>query len=121
MQTLLIAFSALLLGFNPYPEPSSLTNPQFPGGSEAMSIYFDEYLQYPFSARESGLEGEVVVSFIVEKSGSVTTPHVVKGLSPECDAAALRAVVLMPKWTPARNNGDLVRCRTAVRLVFRLN
>jgi protein TonB len=121
MNTILMIVSSLLFGFNPYPEPDNFTSPSFPGGEPAMSAHFRSYLEYPMSERENGIEGTVLVAFIIERDGLVTSPEIVEGLTPGCDAAARDAVVLMPKWKPARLNGELVRCRTGVRVRFDLN
>jgi len=121
MNSFVFLLSTLLLGLNPYPEPTQFERAFFPGGPIAMSTYFQEHLDYPLVAREQSIEGSVTVTFIVEKDGSITAANVLDGISPECDEAAIAVVSNMPRWTPALFHGEVVRSKNAVRLVFRLN
>src|SRR5690606_21170770 len=92
--------------------------PEFKGGYDAMVAFFQKNLQYPQSAREAGVEGRVYVSFIVEKDGSITETHVVRGLDAACDAEAVRAVQAFPNWVPGKQNGQPVRTKFVLPINF---
>lgn len=76
--------------------------PQFPGGEQAMFAYLNRLIAYPRQARDHEIEGTVYVQFVVEASGAITNPRVVKGLGYGCDEEALRIVNMMPRWTPGQ-------------------
>ena len=67
-----------------------------------------------------GIQGRVMVEFIVEKDGKLSDVHVVKGVSEELDAEAVKVVAASPKWKPARLNGEKVRCSMTIPVEFRL-
>lgn len=79
-----------------------------------------QYLKYPESAVRDGIQGKVMVDFIIEKDGKVTDVRVVKGVSEELDAEALRVVSASPKWKPGRVNGNKVRTSLTIPVEFRL-
>ncbi|GAA4373882.1 energy transducer TonB [Hymenobacter koreensis] len=82
--------------------------PQYAGGAQALGQYFQENVQYPEAARSKGLSGQVLVGFTVGTDGHASEAKVVKGLSPECDAEALRVIAAMPAWKPALRKGQPV-------------
>lgn len=86
--------------------------PEYPGGYPAMMEFFKKNLHYPESAIENNIEGKCFVKFVVDKDGRIFDIRIVRGVPgcPECDREAIRAVKLMPKWKPAKNNGQIVRC-----------
>ena len=94
--------------------------PQFPGGMEELMKYLATKVKYPKSAQTEGIEGRVLVSFVVEKDGSITHSKVVNSASPELDAEALRVVKSMPRWTPGKEKGEVVRVKFNVPILFRL-
>ena len=94
--------------------------PEFPGGMEAMTKYLSENLKYPEQAKEKNIQGRVLVSFIVEKSGSISNVKVVKGIGGGCDEEALRVIKAMPKWKPGMQNGKKVRVNFAIPISFKL-
>lgn len=94
--------------------------PEFAGGRKALMDYIDTHLQYPPKARSEKKEGVVIVQFVVEKDGSLTSPAVVRPLEAEMDAAALRVVEQMPHWTPGEDDGIVVRCKTSIPILFKL-
>ena len=94
--------------------------PEFPGGNGALFAYISNNLVYPESARKDGVEGRVVVSFIVNEQGAVTELKVEKGLTPECDEAALNVVRNMPNWIPAIHHGKPVKVKFRLPILFRL-
>lgn len=84
--------------------------PVFPGGLEAMMKYLAMNVRYPEAAMKAGKEGKVVVKFIVAKDGKIESPEIVRGVSPELDAEALRVVGAMPDWIPVEHDGKPVAC-----------
>ena len=78
-------------------------NPSFPGGNEALMKWLSENLTYPKSAQENGIQGRVLVEFVVNKDGSIVEPKVLRRVDPALDKEALRIVKMMPKWLPGRN------------------
>ena len=93
---------------------------EFSGGTSAMSQYISNHLKYPVVAEENGIQGNVVIQFYVEKDGSITDPTVCKSVNPSLDKDALRMVRSMPKWKPARKNGEAVRSQQTITIPFRL-
>ena len=85
--------------------------PTYEGGDAALMKYIGENLKYPEEAKERGLQGRVVVGFIIEKDGSLTNFKVLRAVDRALDAEALRVVKGMPKWIPGRHNGQRVRVR----------
>ena len=94
--------------------------PQFPGGMAGMMQYLSSNIRYPEDAREAGTQGRVIVSFIVEKDGSISNAKVAKPTYSSLDEEALRVVSAMPKWTPGKQNGEAVRVKYSVPVSFRL-
>lgn len=94
--------------------------PEFPGGSEAMLEFLRSNVTYPKTCIENNVQGRVIVSFVVEKNGSVTGAEVVKSVNSELDAEALRVVNAMPAWKPGKQKGKEVRVRYTVPIVFKL-
>jgi len=95
--------------------------PEFEGGLPAFHKYIMNEIRYPLKARQMGVEGQVDVQFVVGKDGSVTDVEVVKGISPECDAEAIRVVQSIPAFKPATQNGKPVNVRMMVPIAFKLN
>jgi protein TonB len=94
--------------------------PMFPGGQEAMYKWLSEHINYPAAASEEGVQGRVVVEFIITKTGAVENVHVVRGRHPALDKEAVRVVKAMPKWTPGRNNGQPVKVTYTLPVSFKL-
>ena len=95
--------------------------PEFPGGQEAMRNYISKNLVYPAQAMKDSIKGRVIVSFIVEKDGSITNPEILKSVHPLLDAEALRLVTNMPKWTPGKHLGFPIRVQYSIPVRFRLD
>lgn len=79
-----------------------------------------KYLKYPEEAVKDGIQGRVMVDFIIGKDGSVSDVRVLKGVSPELDAEAVKVVAASPKWKPGRLNGNKVRTSMTIPVEFRL-
>ena len=85
--------------------------PIFEGGDAALLKYLRENLKYPDNTKERGMQGRMVVGFVVEKDGSLTNVKVLRAVDIALDAEVLRVVKGMPKWIPGRHNGQRVRVR----------
>ena len=94
--------------------------PQYPGGMGALNQWLGSNIKYTVMAAENGIEGRVVVQFVVERDGSVSGVHVVRGVDPSLDKEATRVVSAMPKWIPGKQNGSAVRVKYTVPVTFRL-
>lgn len=95
--------------------------PTFPGGDAALMKYLAENVKYPALAIKAQEQGRVVVSFTVEKDGAISDVKVARSVTPSLDAEAVRVVKAMPKWTPGKQDGQLVRVRYNVPVSFKLN
>ena len=85
--------------------------PTYEGGDAALLKYLGENLKLPEEYKERGMQGRMVVGFIVEKDGSLTNVKVLRAVDIALDAEVLRVVKGMPKWIPGRHNGQRVRVR----------
>lgn len=94
--------------------------PSFPGGNAALMKYLSENVRYPVVAQENGVQGRVVVSFVVEKDGHITDVKVVRSVDPSLDKEAARVVKSMPSWIPGKQNGSAVRVKYNVPVSFKL-
>ena len=95
-------------------------NPSFPGGQAALMQWLNANIKYPVIAAENGIEGRVIVQFVVSKTGSISDVRVVRGVDPSLDKEAVRVVSNMPNWTPGRQNGTTVNVRFTLPVTFRL-
>ena len=94
--------------------------PHFPGGAAALQAFLSSNTKYPVVAQENGVQGRVIVSFVVERDGSITDVKVVRSVDPSLDREATRVVKSMPRWSPGKQNGSAVRVKYTVPVVFRL-
>lgn len=94
--------------------------PMYPGGDAALMGYLRDNIKYPTVAAENGVQGRVVVGFVVERDGSITDVNILRGVDPSLDREAMRVVKSMPKWTPGKQNGSAVRVKYQVPVSFRL-
>lgn len=94
--------------------------PEFPGGQQALMKYLSTNVQYPVEAQKNGIGGRVIVQFIIMEDGSIAQEKVMRGVEPSLDAEALRLVKQMPKWTPGTEQGEPVKVRYNVPIVFRM-
>ena len=94
--------------------------PSFPGGDAALMKYLQENVKYPVVAQENGVQGRVVISFVVERDGSITDVKVARSVDPSLDREAQRVVKSMPNWIPGKQNGSAVRVKYNVPVSFRL-
>ena len=96
------------------------TMPYFPGGQELMQKYLADNIKYPASAVKAKKQGRVIVTFIVQKDGSITHAKIVRSIDSELDAEALRVVKGMPKWTPGTQFGKPVSVKYTLPVKFSL-
>ena len=94
--------------------------PQFPGGAPKLMEYLSQNIRYPKEATEHGIQGRVIVQFVVEKDGSVSNVQVVRSVDPALDREAVRVVKSMPKWNPGMNNGQPARVKYTLPVTFKL-
>ena len=94
--------------------------PSFPGGQRGLMAFLSSHVVYPTIAQENGVEGRVVVGFVVEKNGSISKINIEHSVDPSLDKEAMRVVRAMPRWTPGKHNGEYVRVKYTVPIVFRL-
>mgnify|MGYP004559237289 CR=1 FL=1 len=94
--------------------------PSFPGGNTALMKFLNENIHYPVVAQENGVQGRVVVSFVVERDGHITDVQIARSVDPSLDKEAQRVVKSMPKWIPGKQNGSAVRVKFNVPVSFRL-
>ena len=94
--------------------------PSFPGGQSALFEWLSKNIKYPVVAEENGVQGRVIVTFVVERNGSITDVQVVKSVDPSLDKEAVRVVKAMPHWIPGKQNGSAVRVKFTVPVTFRL-
>lgn len=92
--------------------------PTFPGGDGEMMKYLGKNIRYPAAAQRAGVEGLVVLSFVVSSTGEISDIQVVKQLGAGTDEEAVRVVKSMPKWTPGKQNGRAVPVRYTLPVRF---
>lgn len=96
------------------------SEPEFPGGMEALYKYLAQNIKYPQLARENGITGKVYVTFVVEKDGSIANPRILRDIGGGCGAEAIRVVKAMPKWSPGKQRGKAVRVQFNLPVNFNL-
>ena len=95
--------------------------PEFPGGPVELAKYLSSHIIYPKDAEENGMQGRVIVTFVVNTDGSISDAAVVRSISPSLDEEAIRVIESMPKWKPGLQNGEKVRVKYTVPITFRLD
>ncbi len=94
--------------------------PSFPGGDGALYGFLAQNIAYPEIAKRAGVEGQVIVTFTVSKTGQISSPRVARGIGGGCDEEALRVVMMMPRWNPGKQNGQPVNVQVTVPIRFQL-
>lgn len=95
--------------------------PHFPGGDAAFGQFLGRNIRYPSAARINNVQGRVIITFVVEKDGSLSDIKVVRGIGSGADEEALRALRLSPLWVPGMQNGHPVRVQYSVPVQFALD
>ena len=94
--------------------------PQFPGGESELLGYIGKNIHYPVIAQENGIQGKVIVRFVVTKTGAVDKVEVLRQLDPACDKEAIRVVKSLPKFIPGKQNGVNVSVWYTLPITFKL-
>ncbi len=104
------------------PDPVSIVQemPEFPGGTDGIMKFISENVKYPPKAVENGLEGRVILRFVVSTDGSVKRIEILRSVDPVLDQEAVRVISQMPKWKPGKNNGTPAAVWFSVPVTFRL-
>ena len=92
--------------------------PEFPGGTKALLSFIAENLKYPQIDEQT--EGRVIVQFVIDKTGKVSSPEVIRGVTSELDQAALDIVSALPDWKPGEQDGQKVNVKYTLPVVFKL-
>ncbi|MFA7082618.1 MAG: energy transducer TonB [Bacteroidales bacterium] len=92
----------------------------YPGGAEAMTTFLAQNIIYPTLAKQKNTQGKVILSFIVEKDGSISNIKIIRDIGEGCGEEGVRIVKLMPKWKPAQQGGKSVRQQFVLPVSFRL-
>ena len=95
--------------------------PEFPGGMAECLTFLGKNIKYPVQSQQAGVQGKVIVQFVVEKDGSVSNPKVVRSIDPDLDGEAVRVISIMPKWKPGMQKGQAVGVKYTVPVTFRLD
>ena len=100
--------------------PSSALDqmPEFPGGMEALNTYLRNNIRYPQEAQKAGIQGRVIIQFIVSKDGSITDAEVVESVDPQLDAEGLRLIKNMPRWKPGMRKEQAIRVKQTLPIRF---
>ena len=94
--------------------------PEFPGGMGECMKFLSKNINYPSISQENGVQGRVIVQFVVNTDGTIVEPVVMRGVDPYLDKEALRVIKMMPKWSPGKQRGKPVRVKYTVPVMFRL-
>ncbi|MFA7082779.1 MAG: energy transducer TonB [Bacteroidales bacterium] len=92
----------------------------FPGGNEKLNEYLAKSIKYPQQAKETGTRGKVMLTFVIERDGSITDIKVLRDIGSGCGEEARRVVKEMPKWQPAKQRGKAVRQQFVLPVSFNL-
>lgn len=113
---------ALLLAFAGFAAVAAAqnSNASYPGGEKALNDFITKTMVYPKAAADNGVEGTVVLIFVVKADGTIGNIKVSRMVDPDLEAEAIRIVRKMPKWTPATNNGTPVDSHYTQRFNFKL-
>lgn len=93
--------------------------PEFPGGIPAFMKYLQDNMRYPEAAKKAGVQGRVIVQFVVDKDGSLKNPSVIRSVDKELDTEAIRLIINSPKWEPGRQKGEKVAVKYTIPVVFK--
>jgi protein TonB len=96
------------------------TQPNPPGGMSGWNKYLSDNLKYPTQARRMGVEGTVIVVFVINTDGSIQDVEVLRGIGGGCDEEAVKIVKAAPKWEPGKQRGKPVRTRMRLPIRFKL-
>lgn len=118
LTVLLITIISLMLSINLLAQSKSVVMPQFPGGQAALIDFMRKNINYPKQAKERGLEGTVLVQFVVSKTGEITNVSVKNKVDEALDKEAVRLIQSMPKFIPGSKDGQPVNVRYRIPVTF---
>ncbi len=95
--------------------------PNPPGGIEGWNNYLASNLKYPVEAKSMGIEGTVIVAFVINSDGSISDAEILRGIGGGADEEAIRVVLNSPKWTPAEQREQVVNSRMRLPVRFKLS
>ena len=95
--------------------------PEFKGGKQKMAEYFASNMSFPEYEQSLQIGGQLLVRFVVRSDGSLADPEVLVPISPGIDRAGVKAIMAMPRWTPAQLNGKDVSCYVILPLNFKID
>lgn len=109
---------------NDYEGTVTIDNPDkiadFPGGQKALFEFLKGNIKYPAKAQEAGIQGNVIVKFIIDETGAIKNASIVKSIDEELDNEALRVISIMPKWIPAQKDGKSVASSFVIPVMFKM-
>jgi protein TonB len=94
--------------------------PVYPGGEGELLKFIFANLKYPVIAQENGIEGKVIIRFVVSKTGKISNVEVLRSLDPSCDKEAVRVVKMLPNWIPGKQNGVNVPVYYTLPITYKL-
>ena len=94
--------------------------PTFPGGEAELMKFIRDNLRYPLTAKKEGIQGRVILRFVVTKTGAIDNITVLRSLDPACNEEAIRLIKSMPRWIPGKQNGNAVPVYFTLPVVFKL-
>ncbi|MDR2148318.1 MAG: energy transducer TonB [Tannerella sp.] len=94
--------------------------PEFPGGIDSLMKFIGENLNYPIESAQKGIQGRVLVKFVVKDDGTVTNAQIAEGVDPALDKEAIRVIEAMPKWKPGTKDGKPVDVWFSIPINFAL-
>ena len=101
--------------FNIIEEPA-----EFPGGDKALYKFIYDHINYPTIAEENGIQGKVIIKFVVDEQGSATNAEVIRPVDVNLDKEALRVIKMLPKFKPGKQRGKAVKVYYVSTITFRL-
>jgi periplasmic protein TonB len=99
----------------------STVMPAFPGGQNGLTKYLQNHLNYPSEAKENGIEGQVVIQFIVDEYGHISDIKILRDIGGGCADEAIRVIKGMPAWKPGEQNGQTVKVYYTLPISFQLS
>ena len=94
--------------------------PEFPGGMDKLLQFINDNMQYPTKAQTEGIQGRVIVQFIIDEDGYIIEPNIVRSVESSLDNEALRLIKMLPQWKPGTLKGKAVKVKYTVPVAFKL-
>lgn len=94
--------------------------PEFPGGMDKLLQFINDNMQYPTKAQTEGIQGKVIVQFIIDEDGYIIEPNIVRSVESSLDNEALRLIKMLPQWKPGTLKGKAIKVKYTVPVAFKL-